>query len=123
MCSAGAGHTPTATSLTVCCATSSKDGRNLSSTGSVIRSRKTSKLFRIRGNLELILARLVERTPQALLEPSEQPEADLSVEGLRRREYRTSAIRRDPRVQVVVDYLVAHPRNPLTRSFRPAWRT
>ena len=36
-------------------------------------SQNTSKLFRIRGNLELILAWLVEHTPQALVEESDQP--------------------------------------------------
>ena len=49
-------------------------------------SQNTSKLFRIRGNLELILAWLVEHTPEALVEESAQPEADCSVEGLRRRD-------------------------------------
>ena len=80
-------------------------------------TQNTSKLFRIRGNLELILAWLVEHTPQALVEESDQPEADLSVEGLRRRETRSHAIRRDPRVQVVVDYLVAHPSEPFDSEF------
>jgi len=81
-------------------------------------SQNTSKLFRIRGNLELILAWLVERTPEAQLEESDEPEADLNPEGLRRREDRThAAIRRDPRIQVVVDYLVAHPSEPFDSDF------
>ena len=77
----------------------------------------TSKLFRIRGNLELIIAWLVEQTPQATVEQSDQPEADFSVESLKRREHRTSQIKRDPRVQVVVDYLVAHPSEPFDSDF------
>lgn len=80
-------------------------------------TQNTSKLFRIRGNLELILAWLVEHTPYALMEESDQPEADLSVEGLRHREARSNAIRRDPRIQVVVDYLVAHPSEPFDTDF------
>ncbi|MCI8539517.1 MAG: helix-turn-helix transcriptional regulator [Oscillospiraceae bacterium] len=80
-------------------------------------TQNTSKLFRIRGNLELILAWLVEHTPEAHLETSSEPEADLSVEGLRRRESRTHALKRDPRVQVVVDYLVAHPAEPFDTEF------
>mgnify|MGYP001072609197 FL=1 len=80
-------------------------------------SQNTSKLFRIRGNLELILAWLVEHTPEALVEESAQPEADCSVEGLRRREDRTHASHWDPRIQVVVDYLVAHPAEPFDSEF------
>ena len=80
-------------------------------------SQNTSKLFRIRGNLELILAWLVEHTPEALVEESAQPEADCSVEGLRRREDRTHASHRDPRILVVVDYLVAHPAEPFDSEF------
>lgn len=81
-------------------------------------TQNTSKLFRIRGNLELILAWLVEHTPQALTEESGQPEADLTAEGLRRREDRThAAIHRDPRIQAVVDYLVAHPSEPFDSEF------
>ena len=80
-------------------------------------SQNTSKLFRIRGNLELILAWLVEHTPEALVEESAQPEAVCSVEGLRRREDRTHASHRDPRIQVVVDYLVAHPAEPFDSEF------
>lgn len=80
-------------------------------------TQNTSKLFRIRGNLELILAWLVEHTPEALVEESAQPEADCSVEGLRRRENRTHASHRDPRIQVVVDYLVSHPAEPFDSEF------
>lgn len=80
-------------------------------------TQNSGKLFRIRGNLELILAWLVERTPEARVEESELPEADFSVEGLRRRENRSHSIKRDPRIQVVVDYLVAHPSEPFDSEF------
>lgn len=80
-------------------------------------SRNISRLFRIRGNLELILAQLVEQTPEAVLEESGQPEADFSVESLRHREARSHSIKRDPRIQVVVDYLISHPTEPFDTKF------
>ena len=80
-------------------------------------TKNTSKLFRIRGNLELILAWLVEHTPQAHTEQSDRPEADLSVEGNLRREYHMQSIKRDSRVQVVVDYLVNHPAEPFDSQY------
>ena len=61
------------------------------------------------GNLELILAWLVEQTPEAVLEESEGHEADFSIESIRHREARSSAIKQDPRIQVVVDCFIAHP--------------
>lgn len=80
-------------------------------------SQSTSRLFRIRGNLELILAALVERTPEALVEEGDEPEAGFSVESIRHRESRTNSIKRDPRIQVVVDYLVSHPSEPFDPEF------
>ena len=59
----------------------------------------------------------MERTPEARVEESELPEADFSVEGLCRRENRSHSIKRDPRIQVVVDYLVAHPSEPFDSEF------
>lgn len=80
-------------------------------------TKNTSKSFRIRGNLELILAWLVEHTPEVRTEPSAQTEADMSVEGIRRRENRSQRIKCDSRVQVVVDYLVAHPSEPFDTQY------
>ena len=80
-------------------------------------SRNSSRLFRIRGNLELILAWLVEQTPEAVLEESEGHEADFSIESIRHREARSSAIKQDPRIQVVVDYFIAHPTEPFDTKF------
>lgn len=77
----------------------------------------TGKMFRIRGNLELIIAWLVEHAPKAVHQQSDQPEASFSVEAFRHREMRTSQIKRDPRIQVVVDYLISHPTEPLDSSF------
>lgn len=69
----------------------------------------SGKLFRIRGNLELIIAYLVEQDPEAVKEESQHPLADLTLSGIRERISRTTLIKRDPRIQAVVDYLVAHP--------------
>ncbi len=80
-------------------------------------AQSTGKLFRIRGNLELILAWLVERAPQALLGEGERPEADMPVDDVRRSGFHSDRIRRDSRVQVVVDYLVAHPSEPFDTEF------
>ena len=77
----------------------------------------TSRWFRIRGNLELIIAYLAEQAPDAINEESTHPEADLSVAGIRRRMSHTTMIKRDPRIQVVVDYLVFHPTEPFDTAF------
>lgn len=71
-------------------------------------SQQTSRLFRIRGNLELILAALVDQTEDVLLENGERPEANFTLESIRKREH-SSRIKRDPRIQVVVDYIISHP--------------
>lgn len=80
-------------------------------------SKNSSRLFRIRGNLELILAWLVEQTPEAVLEEGDGHVADFSVESIRHREARSSNIKRDSRIQVVVDYLIAHPTEPFDTKF------
>lgn len=80
-------------------------------------SKNSSRLFRIRGNLELILAWLVEQTPEAVLEDGGGQETDFSVESIRHREARSSRIKRDPRIQVVVDYLISHPTEPFDTQF------
>lgn len=67
--------------------------------------------------MELILAWLVEQTPEAVLEESEGHEADFSIESIRHREARSSAIKQDPRIQVVVDYFIAHPTEPFDTKF------
>jgi AraC-like DNA-binding protein len=72
-------------------------------------SQNTGKMFRIRGNLELIIAWLAEHAPESLVSPSEEPEASFTLEGFRHREGRSSQIKQDPRIQVVVDYMIAHP--------------
>ena len=75
-------------------------------------SKKASRMFRIRGNLELILAALVEDEPAASSEDTHEPESSFSLAGIRHRETRSS-IKSDPRIQAVVEYIVAHPTESL----------
>lgn len=88
-------------------------------------SKNSSRLFRIRGNLELIVAFLVERqedgTEESLLGPTgsdsaEQPDS-FAIKQSYQRETRSLTIKRDARVQAVVEYLVAHPTQPLNISY------
>lgn len=80
-------------------------------------SQNPSRLFRIRGNLELILAYLTQRANaegEAEI-PSEHDVPDAhSLEAIRRRNAKTQNINRDPRIQVVVDYLTPHLNEPFT---------
>lgn len=74
-------------------------------------SQNPSRLFRIRGNLELFLAYLTQRAnAEGEAEvPSEHDVPDAhSLEAIRRRNAKTQNINRDPRIQVVVDYLTPH---------------
>ena len=74
-------------------------------------SQNPSRLFRIHGNLELILAYLTQRAnAEGEAEvPSEHDVPDAhSLEAIRRRNAKTQNINRDPRIQVVVDYLTPH---------------
>lgn len=84
-------------------------------------SQNASRYFHIRGNLELILAHLIEQnastekveTQQTV--PPKQTTYDLAY--FQRREKRTDAVKRDPRIQVVVDYLIAHPDEPFDSKY------
>lgn len=84
-------------------------------------TKSLSRVFHIRGNLELLFARLVDQ--------QEQPKADgekcigaappheasfFSKEYLIRRERKCLTIKRDPRIQTVMEYLVAHPEYPMS---------
>lgn len=87
-----------------------------------------SKLFHIRGNLELIIAWVVEQTNSSRdsagpSDGSGSPEGaeadcltdlewDPSIEASRQRAKRSNEIKRDSRIEMVVDYLVANPSKP-----------
>lgn len=81
------------------------------------KSEKLSRLFRIRGNLELILAWLVEQKEGTIADSQDLPEAEFTAEAIRHRETRTNRLKRDVRIQMVVDYLVAHPTEPFDTKF------
>lgn len=88
-------------------------------------SKKSSRLFRIRGNLELIVAFLVDQQAEKAelsdVDDSEYaaPEGSdsFSVEQIYHREKRSLTIKRDARIQTVVEYLVAHPTQSLDISY------
>ena len=74
-------------------------------------SKKASRMFSIRGNLELILAALTV-DESTFSDKSIEPESSFSLAGIQHREARSS-INSDPRIQVIVEYMVTHP----TESF------
>jgi AraC-like DNA-binding protein len=70
----------------------------------------SGKMFRVRGNMELIIAWLAEHTPDSFYKESELTEANFTLDELRAREDKTkNRIKQDPRIQVVVEYMIAHP--------------
>lgn len=83
-------------------------------------SQNLGKSFRIRGNLELIMAYLVENSVNAVIDPAALhalENAQFSVDAIRQRVKRSSDVRRDPRIQIVLDYLVHHPTEPFNTDF------
>ena len=68
-----------------------------------------SKVFRIRGNLELIVAWLVDQVADRFQAPAGLPEAAFSFARTLQREEDLEACRQDPRINVLVDYIVTHP--------------
>ena len=72
------------------------------------------KLFRIRGNLELIIAWLTEQAADREATPSERPEASFSMESFFHRESRSTQFKQDPRVNALVEYIVSHPTEHFT---------
>lgn len=89
-------------------------------------SKNSGRLFRIRGNLELIIALLVEQQETGAPEQSDAPdnaapdEGDtdfFTIERIYHREKRSLTIKRDPRIQTVVEYLISHPTERLSISY------
>lgn len=66
------------------------------------------KMFRIRGNLELIVAWLVEHSGDTVPGNDPQPEASRMADALQYREARSGRYKQDPRIRVVMDYLNSH---------------
>ena len=75
-------------------------------------SQNPSRLFRIRGNLELIIAYLTQCANAECEGDGSSHDRELpdvhSLEAIRRRNAKTQNINRDPRIQIVVDYLTPH---------------
>lgn len=69
------------------------------------------KMFRIRGNLELIVAWLVERAPKFHASKAKRArrKTGFSLSDMRRLETRANGIKQDPRIQVVMEYMASHP--------------
>lgn len=71
-------------------------------------SQNPSKVFHIRGNLELIVAWLVDQVAGDV-QRTERPMVEYSFERTLQKEEDLEAYRQDPRINVLVDYIVTHP--------------
>ncbi len=71
-------------------------------------SKNAGKMFRIKGNLELIIAWLVEHHAETASDISVQDEADFTLAAIQRREMKSVSYNQDPRIQIVIDYLNHH---------------
>lgn len=90
-------------------------------------SGKLSRLFHIRGNLELILAYLVDQQSGEGSDLAQKKDRQnsaqevgsesFSVQRIYHRAQNTFSIKRDPRIQTVVDYLIAHPEEPYNVAY------
>lgn len=67
-----------------------------------------SKMFHIRGNLELIIARILDNNALKSARPVSKEYDSYSIEAIKKR-IRNSTIKDDPRIRAVVDYIVSHP--------------
>lgn len=71
-------------------------------------SQHPSKVFHIRENLELIVAWLVDQVAGDV-QRMERPTVEYSFERTLQKEEDLEAYRQDPRINVLVDYIVTHP--------------
>lgn len=90
-----------------------------------------ARLFRIRGNLELLIAWVVEQaqthseredasetgTTEALPERAPEWTWDPSLEASCERAKKSNRIKRDFRIEMVVDYLIANPSRPFDTKY------
>ncbi len=74
------------------------------------------KLFSIRGNLELIIAWLVERAAERRHDNPNISDSDFSLANMLKREKLTSSRTQDPRVTALVDYIINHIDEEFTAS-------
>ena len=80
-------------------------------------SERSSRLFHIRGNLELIIAWLVEHSQHFVERPSLETEAGLDPESFWHREKLIDQYKQDPRIRVVMDYLNSHPADKIDEIY------
>ena len=80
-------------------------------------SQNPGKMFRIRGNLELIVAWLAEHSSNAVVAPGSLSEASIAPEAFWHRELRSNQFKQDPRIRVVVDYVSSHPTEKMDTQF------
>lgn len=80
-------------------------------------SQNPGKMFRLRGNLELIVAWLSEHSPNAVITSGNQSEAAYEPKDFWHREKKSSQYKQDPRIRVVMDYLNSHPTDKIDSQF------
>lgn len=80
-------------------------------------SERASRMFHIRGNLELIIAWLVEHAQQKDEVGNTESEAGDDPESFWRRENRSFREKQDPRIRVVMDYLNSHPSDMMNEDY------
>lgn len=71
-------------------------------------TQNAGKMFRIRGNLELIVAWLVEHSTKVMTEEAPQSEPGHTVAAYKYREMKSNSHKQDPRIRTVMDYLNTH---------------
>ena len=76
-------------------------------------NKSIGKMFKIRGYLELIIAWLTERGEKRQQSQLELNSTAYTIEKLQQRARKSGNVSRDPRIQAVEDYIVAHPKDPL----------
>lgn len=81
------------------------------------KNNKLTKILRMHGNLELIIAHIIEKTnsqnSQIEFDKKEYEDHVFTLEEIRRRA-KTQGSKEDPRIRVVVDYIVSHPTEKYT---------
>lgn len=79
-----------------------------------VRTNHVSKMFRIRGYLELLIAYLIEKSstePSQIPKETDQENFDLEKVKIR---IKKSNVKLDSRIQIVIDYMVLHPTQQYT---------
>lgn len=80
-----------------------------------VNTDRRSKIFHVRGGLELLISRLIDKLDQeeSRPEPHGMNSLEYNLEQIRRRA-RKSSVQTDPRIQTVLDYIMLHPMEEYT---------